>query len=48
MEDYYPDEIGEIIAAWNELHEPGGREARQAGRDPLAFFGGDGEWASDR
>ncbi|HIU19855.1 MAG TPA: hypothetical protein IAC48_07335 [Candidatus Limiplasma stercoravium] len=48
MEDYYPDEIGEIIAAWNELHEPGGREARQAGRDPLAFFGGDGEWASGR
>ena len=37
------DEIGEIVEAWNDLHDPSGRRAEAVSGDPMAFFGGGGE-----
>lgn len=41
MEDYYPDEIGEIIAAWNDLHKPDRDRVEEA--DAVTFLGDGGE-----
>lgn len=44
MEDYYIDEIPEIIRAWNTIHGKGddGEDA-PAETDPMKFFGEGGE-----
>lgn len=41
LEDYYPDELGPLVAAWNRLH--GAHDADAEPCAPMAFFGGDGE-----
>lgn len=43
LEDYYPDEIGAIIGAWNDLHNPHRATEETETIDPLAFFGDGGE-----
>lgn len=43
MEDYYADEIGPVMAAWNALHNPAGADKVEQ-VDALTFLGGDGEW----
>lgn len=42
MEEYYIDELPEIVEAWNRLHDPDAADAREV--DPMTFLGGDGEW----
>ena len=41
LEDYYMDEIGPVIQAWNALHGAGEQEEQV---DGAAFLGGGGEW----
>ncbi len=41
LEDYYMDEIGEVIRAWNNLHGAGDQEEQV---DGAAFLGSGGEW----
>lgn len=41
MEDYYLEEISEVISAWNGLHGRG--EEAEEEMDAMAFFGGGGE-----
>ncbi len=41
LEDYYPGELGAVVAAWNELHGAARRSAEETG--PMAFFGEGGE-----
>lgn len=41
MEDYYFDEIGAVIGAWNQLHDPNHLEEEEV--DAVSFFGGGGE-----
>jgi len=45
MEDYYMDEIGDIIGAWNRL-QGGGKEQEEEKVDPMMFFGGGGEFVA--
>ena len=42
LEDYYMDEIGSVVKAWNALRRPPADEAEEAVH-PEAFFGGGGE-----
>lgn len=42
MEDYYPEELGEIIGQWNELHDPNREEIVEMNAEE--FLGGGGEW----
>lgn len=42
MEDYYFDELGEVLEQWNALHRAPDDEERDV--DPLTFLGTDGEW----
>lgn len=41
FEDYYMDEMPEIIRAWNRLH---GVEDEEKQVDGVTFLGGGGEW----
>ena len=43
LEDYYMDEIGEVIRAWNALHDPNGDSGEAEMVSPLAFLGDGGE-----
>ena len=43
LEDYYMDEIGLVLAAWNRRH---GYEDTEEEVDPDAFLGGCGELVS--
>lgn len=42
MEDYYPEELGEIIRQWNELYDPEREEIVEMKAEE--FLGGGGEW----
>lgn len=42
MEDYYMDEIGDILGQWNRLHNPDGEETMEV--DAQEFLGEGGEW----
>ena len=42
MEDYYMDEIGDVIREWNRLHNPDREETIQM--EAEEFLGGGGEW----
>ena len=42
MEDYYMDEIGDVIREWNRLHHPDREETIQM--EAEEFLGGGGEW----
>lgn len=42
LEDYYPEEIGEIMEEWNALHDPDREEIVEMKAED--FLGGDGEW----
>lgn len=42
MEDYYFDELAQVVEAWNDLHRPQQEEAEEV--HPLEFFGGGGEF----
>ena len=43
LEEYYMDEIGEVIKAWNALHDPQGGSGETKIVDPLEFLGEGGE-----
>lgn len=43
LEEYYMDEIGEVIKAWNALHDPQGDSGETKMVDPLEFLGEGGE-----
>lgn len=43
FEDYYLDEVGEVMAEWNALHNRS-RDEETEKADPLAFLGAGGEW----
>lgn len=45
MEDYYLDEIVEVISEWNALHMPGGEDEDVEMVDPRTFLGDGGEMA---
>ncbi|MEG2531357.1 MAG: hypothetical protein RSA59_05915 [Raoultibacter sp.] len=46
MDDFYFDEIGEVVKAWNALHDPDGDGGADAVQEvsPLDFFGDGGEY----
>lgn len=43
LEDYYMDEIGEIIHVWNAMRDPNAESGETEMVDPLEFFGDGGE-----
>lgn len=42
MEDYYLEEISDVVGEWNRLHNPEHEEIVEM--KPEEFLGGGGEW----